>query len=42
MPHRHDAQQLPSAGHGTPTLCIDGVVHPGTYDAATLLETLTR
>ncbi|HEX9353123.1 MAG TPA: DsbA family protein [Streptosporangiaceae bacterium] len=27
---------------GTPTLFIDGVVHRGSYDAATLLEALTR
>ena len=26
---------------GTPTLFIDGVVHRGSYDAATLLEALT-
>jgi protein-disulfide isomerase len=25
---------------GTPTLLIDGVVHRGSYDAATLLEAL--
>ena len=28
--------------HGTPTLFIDGVVHRGGYDAATLLEALAR
>jgi protein-disulfide isomerase len=28
--------------HGTPTLFIDGVVHRGDYDAATLVEALTR
>ena len=28
--------------HGTPTLFIDGVVHRGGYDAATLLEALSR
>jgi protein-disulfide isomerase len=28
--------------HGTPTLFIDGVVHRGAYDAATLLEALAR
>jgi protein-disulfide isomerase len=27
---------------GTPTLFIDGVVHLGIYDAATLLEALAR
>jgi protein-disulfide isomerase len=27
---------------GTPTLFIDGVVHRGSYDPATLLRTLTR
>lgn len=27
---------------GTPTLFIDGVVHPGGYDAATLLAALAR
>jgi predicted DsbA family dithiol-disulfide isomerase len=27
---------------GTPTLFIDGVVHRGSYDAATLLEALAR
>lgn len=27
---------------GTPTLFIDGVVHPGGYDAAALLEALAR
>jgi protein-disulfide isomerase len=27
---------------GTPTLFIDGVVHRGNYDAATLLEALAR
>ena len=27
---------------GTPTLFIDGVVHRGRYDAATLLEALAR
>jgi protein-disulfide isomerase len=27
---------------GTPTLFIDGVVHHGSYDAASLLEALTR
>jgi protein-disulfide isomerase len=27
---------------GTPTLFIDGVVHRGVYDAATLMEVLTR
>jgi predicted DsbA family dithiol-disulfide isomerase len=28
--------------HGTPTLFIDGVVHRGAYDEATLLAALTR
>jgi 2-hydroxychromene-2-carboxylate isomerase len=28
--------------HGTPTLFIDGIVHHGPYDAASLLEALTR
>jgi protein-disulfide isomerase len=28
--------------HGTPTLFIDGVVHRGSYEAATLLEALAR
>ena len=28
--------------HGTPTLFIDGLVHRGGYDAASLLEALTR
>jgi protein-disulfide isomerase len=28
--------------HGTPALFIDGVVHRGAYDAATLLEALAR
>jgi protein-disulfide isomerase len=27
---------------GTPTVFIDGVVHPGPYDAATLIEALAR
>jgi hypothetical protein len=27
---------------GTPTLFIDGVVHRGSYDAATLLRALAR
>jgi protein-disulfide isomerase len=27
---------------GTPTLFIDGVLHRGGYDAATLLEALSR
>jgi hypothetical protein len=27
---------------GTPTLFIDGMVHRGSYDAAALLEALTR
>ena len=27
---------------GTPTLFIDGVVHPGGYDADTLLELMKR
>ena len=28
--------------HGTPTLFINGVVHRGAYDVATLLTALTR
>jgi protein-disulfide isomerase len=28
--------------HGTPTLFIDGILHRGTYDAATLLGALAR
>jgi protein-disulfide isomerase len=27
--------------HGTPTLFIDGVVHAGGYDEASLIEALT-
>jgi hypothetical protein len=30
------------AVQGTPTLFVDGVVHLGGYDAATLLEALAR
>jgi protein-disulfide isomerase len=30
------------AVRGTPTLFIDGVVHRGAYDVATLLEALAR
>ena len=33
---------LPGEVRGTPTLFIDGVVHRGSYDAATLLEALAR
>jgi protein-disulfide isomerase len=28
--------------HGTPTLFIDGVVYPGSYDMAALIEALAR
>jgi protein-disulfide isomerase len=39
---RRDVESGVASGevHGTPTLFIDGVVHRGTYDAATLLEAL--
>jgi protein-disulfide isomerase len=39
---RRDVQSGLASGevHGTPTLFIDGVVHRGDYDAATLLEAL--
>ena len=41
---RRDVQSGLATGevHGTPTLFIDGVVHRGGYDAATLLEALAR
>jgi protein-disulfide isomerase len=40
---RRDVQSGMASGEvqGTPTLFIDGVVHRGGYDAATLLEALT-
>ena len=39
-----DVESVIASGEvrGTPTLFIDGVVHRGAYDAATLLETLAR
>ena len=39
---RRDVQSGMASGEvrGTPTLFIDGVVHRGSYDAATLLEAL--
>jgi protein-disulfide isomerase len=39
---RRDVESGIASGevHGTPTLFIDGVVHRGSYDAATLLEAL--
>ena len=41
---RRDVQSAVATGEvsGTPTLFIDGAVHRGGYDAATLLEALTR
>src|SRR2546427_1223309 len=41
---RRDVQSGIASGEvrGTPTLFIDGVVHRGGYDAAALLEALTR
>jgi protein-disulfide isomerase len=41
---RRDVQSGIASGEvlGTPTLFIDGVVHRGGYDAATLLEALAR
>jgi protein-disulfide isomerase len=41
---RRDVQSATASGEvqGTPTLFIDGVVHRGSYDATTLLETLAR
>ena len=41
---RRDVQSGMATGEvrGTPTLFIDGVVHRGGYDAATLLEALAR
>jgi protein-disulfide isomerase len=41
---RRDVQSGVATGEvrGTPTLFIDGVVHRGGYDAATLLEALAR
>jgi hypothetical protein len=41
---RRDMESGMASGEvlGTPTLFIDGVVHRGGYDAATLLEVLAR
>ena len=41
---RHDVERGMASGEvrGTPTLFIDGVLHPGAYDAAALLEALAR
>jgi protein-disulfide isomerase len=41
---RRDVRSGRASGevHGTPTLFIDGAVHLGGYDAATLLEALAR
>jgi glutaredoxin len=41
---RRDVESGLASGEarGTPTLFIDGVVHRGGYDAATLLEALAR
>jgi predicted DsbA family dithiol-disulfide isomerase len=41
---RRDVESGIASGEvrGTPTLFIDGVVHRGGYDAASLLEALTR
>ena len=41
---RRDVESGLASGEvqGTPTLFIDGVVHPGGYDAAILLEALAR
>lgn len=41
---RRDVRSATASGEvrGTPTLFIDGVVHRGGYDAATLLEALAR
>jgi protein-disulfide isomerase len=41
---RRDVQSAIASGEvrGTPTLFIDAVVHRGSYDATTLLETLSR
>ena len=41
---RRDVESGEASGEvrGTPTLFIDGVVHRGAYDAATLLEALAR
>jgi protein-disulfide isomerase len=40
---RRDVESGEASGEvlGTPTLFIDGVVHEGGYDAATLIEALT-
>jgi protein-disulfide isomerase len=41
---RRDVESGIASGEvrGTPTLFIDGAVHRGSYDAASLLEALTR
>jgi protein-disulfide isomerase len=41
---RRDVESGIASGEvqGTPTLFIDGVIHRGSYDAATLLEALER
>jgi len=41
---RRDVESGIASGEvqGTPTLFIDGVVHRGSYDAATLLDALAR
>jgi protein-disulfide isomerase len=41
---RRDVESGTATGEvlGTPTLFIDGAVHRGSYDAATLLEALAR
>ena len=41
---RRDVESGMASGEvrGTPTLSIDGVVHRGGYDAATLMEALAR
>jgi protein-disulfide isomerase len=41
---RRDVKSGMASGEvlGTPTLFIDGVVHPGAYDAETLMEALAR
>ena len=41
-PGRARAASRSGEVRGTPTLFIDGVVHRGGYDAATLLEALAR
>jgi protein-disulfide isomerase len=41
---RRDVESGIASGevHGTPTLFVDGVVHRGSYDAASLIEVVTR